>query len=358
MWAFFKGFANLLLPSKIGTRIPDTFMFDEERIIKLRSDILDAINLEICSRLFRELHNDSRPKTSKSRSPLAFASSDSLSSGSSFSSLPGTKSSPPPDFSQKVNSSDIAKDAGRYVKPAFSDRLVWVPESGASKTDPRPSARRTFSSTASASSPCSPIQTETSSIEETLRHSILAIIEDTLGDNRWSQNCSSIALQILRSCPSLQHHPTFSQSFEKRLQFHLSNTFSSHFLICESHILSELYPLLSNYVTRYAHLTSTQLFEVATTPRVLPFQPPVPRHTLQDVSRQMAHIGILHWRVWAPLTYLVNPDADDTGTMGPPSDGRGRESRSSDRDAQMSPEERRRSPPRQGSVSESIPTQS
>jgi hypothetical protein len=31
MWAFFKGFADLLLPSNMGASIPDTFMFDEER---------------------------------------------------------------------------------------------------------------------------------------------------------------------------------------------------------------------------------------------------------------------------------------------------------------------------------------
>lgn len=30
-----------------------------------------------------------------------------------------------------------------------------------------------------------------------------------------------------------------------------------------------------------------------------------------DAARQIAHIGILHWRVWAPLAYLVNPDVEE-----------------------------------------------
>ena len=51
MWVFFKGFTDLLLPSKMGVSIPDTFMFDEERIIKLRAFISDAINFDICVRL-------------------------------------------------------------------------------------------------------------------------------------------------------------------------------------------------------------------------------------------------------------------------------------------------------------------
>ena len=40
----------------------------------------------------------------------------------------------------------------------------------------------------------------------------------------------------------------------------------------------------------------------------LPYQAKVPRHARSDIPKQMAHKGILHWRVWSPLAYLVDPD--------------------------------------------------
>lgn len=34
---------------------------------------------------------------------------------------------------------------------------------------------------------------------------------------------------------------------------------------------------------------------------------------LADVARLVAHVGTLHWKVWAPLAYLVDPDiVEDT----------------------------------------------
>ena len=190
---------------KEGMEIPDTFIFDKERISKLRSDVLDFVNLEICVRKWR---NDGQ------------------------------------------------------------------------------------------SSP-SPSQTESSlSAEESLRSSILAIIEDTSGEGRWTQNCSSIALEILRL-------PNFGENFEENLEenlgnffeIHLSNTSSLTFLACESHVLSDLITLLLVHITNYSQLTLTKLSQI------LRCQQSAPYRTLQDVSILMFHIGILHWRVWAPLVY-------------------------------------------------------
>lgn len=344
MWVFFKGFASLLMPSKVGAKIPDTFMFDEERISKLRSDVLDSVNLEICVRLFRDFRNEPCAAGQSPPSPILVAALPVISSEPDSSDFHRIIF-PPPD-SNRVSSSYIAKYPGRHVD--------WVSASGVSPRTLRPPAGRAFYS--SPSSPRSSSQTESSlSAEGSLRSSILAIIEDTSGESRWSQNCSAIALQILRSCPGLWHLSNFEKKLEKRLQFHLSNTSSSNFLACESHVLSELYPLLLDYITRYAQLTLTQLFEVVTAPRIAPFQPSAPYRTLQDVSKQMAHIGILHWRVWAPLLYLDNPDADDPSAISP-TDDRERNSKPSDENAKKLSE--RRSPPKQGSTSESIPTQS
>jgi hypothetical protein len=203
MWVFFKGFASLLLPSKEGMKIPDTFMFDKERISKLRSDVLDFVNLEICVRKWRN-DGQSSPSPSQTKSSL--------------------------------------------------------------------------------------------SAEESFLSSILALIEDTSWEGRWSKNCSSIALEILRLS-------NFEKNFEGYFNFHLSNTSSQTFRICESHVLSELYTHLLDHITHFSRLTLSQL--------IWRFQPSAPYRTLQDVSKHMAHIGILHWRVWAPLVYLENIENDD-----------------------------------------------
>ena len=34
------------------------------------------------------------------------------------------------------------------------------------------------------------------------------------------------------------------------------------------------------------------------------------KEEINEVATRIAHIGILHWWVWAPLAYLVDPDAD------------------------------------------------
>lgn len=59
LWGFFKALVNFTLPSKASEPVPHTFLFDEDRIVKLRTDMLDAINLEICMALYRQLKAES-----------------------------------------------------------------------------------------------------------------------------------------------------------------------------------------------------------------------------------------------------------------------------------------------------------
>ena len=59
-WDFMKALINLTLPSKSSEVVPHTFLFDEERLIKLRSDMQDLINIEICMYLYRSLESSNR----------------------------------------------------------------------------------------------------------------------------------------------------------------------------------------------------------------------------------------------------------------------------------------------------------
>ncbi|KAI9734762.1 MAG: hypothetical protein M1818_006749 [Claussenomyces sp. TS43310] len=223
---FFRGFSHILLPSRAAELIPDTFTFDGERIIKARSDILDAINMEVCMSLFRDL------KMNPSALPCPIRSS----------------------LASQMNS------------------------------------------------------TISSHQEDTLRSSIVAILADIPVEPQWQEGLPAIALQILRSMPAnLSDLP----EFERELQSHLSNPSSPLFLSCEAAILGQLYPLLEKLVACYSPLSTTKLFEISVLARVATddAEPDASVDVLKEMARRIAHMGILHWRVWAPLAYLVNPDA-------------------------------------------------
>lgn len=78
-------------------------------------------------------------------------------------------------------------------------------------------------------------------------------------------------------------------------------------------------------MSHFTAVNNTRLFEVAVLPRGRPllerllkegitlredeeFRRAVVRGEIKEIARGMAHVGVLHWRVWGPLTYLVNPD--------------------------------------------------
>ena len=363
MWAFFKGFADLLLPSKMGASLPDTFMFDEERIIKLRSDISDAINLDICIRLLENIHSkdcsqETQIMTTLSappRSPLRPKSpapiSGTYNSTIKLPNLPALLK-----FRREIKPGHFSKATRRLHKQTNLNESMRIidleSEDDESDTESPPSTRRTsFSSTTSTSitSPMSrSVELPAAPVDSKLRRSILAIVVDASGKNRWQQNCSDIALELLRSTPSQDD----LSRLESQLNLHLCNPTSSLFQTSESHILAELYPLLSELAARYAPLSTTQLFEVATSPRPLSYQAQVPQHALSDVAKQMAHIGILHWRVWSPLAYLVDPDDACHVT-----DATDPESRAANKAwGAMMESNRRPIPETQNSVSESIST--
>jgi hypothetical protein len=363
MWAFFRGFANLLLPSKMGASIPETFMFDEERIVKLRGDISDAINLDICVRLVENINSKESGQETQSTSTLLAPPRSPLrpkfltpSSGIHNSTMKPPNLPALPMFHRDIKIGHVPEAIRRPNKQTSLDESIGKIdlESDDDESDlesPTSIRRTSFSSTTSTSitSPLSrSVELPVVPVDSKLRRSILAIVNDASGNKRWQQSCSDIALELLRSNPS---HDGLSK-LESQLNLHLCNPTSSVFQLSESNVLAEFYPLLSELAARYAPLTATQLFEVATSPRPLPYQTQVPRHALSDVAKQMAHIGTLHWRVWWPLAYFDNPDdaCHVTGATDP-------DSRTTSRAlGAVADNDRRPIPGRQNSMSKSIPT--
>lgn len=318
-WDFMKALVNLTLPSKATEPAPHTFLFDEERLVKLRADMLDSINLEICMFWYHKLEAASRRRVVRSvpqeDTPLA---SSYISSPAGDELVLSEPTVPLESDFNKRKYKHFAQDKGLSSRE-FLGRQSWVPNLEDEAMDSLTSSPRSSpSSTASTpeTHPVTPLYLSLQSSDSTsqVRTSLQALLASSSSQDRWTALSSNIALQILRSTPTPM---TRLPEFESHLSYHLSNSQSKLYQEAETRILSKLFPELQKLVESYIPLTSVQIFDAATSPRpasgVLNDNTPVTgqKEEILEIATRIAHIGILHWRVWAPLTYLVNPDAED-----------------------------------------------
>ncbi|EDN94885.1 hypothetical protein SS1G_10760 [Sclerotinia sclerotiorum 1980 UF-70] len=146
-WDFMKALVNLTLPSKAIEPVPHTFLFDEERLVKLRADMLDLINLEICMFLYHKL--DAASKMNEARS----VPQDDTPVASSYISSPadeGVLSAPTVpsenDFKAKRKYNHLAQERGHFSRE-LSGKQVWVPNLEDEATDSQSSSPRSSPST-------------------------------------------------------------------------------------------------------------------------------------------------------------------------------------------------------------------
>jgi hypothetical protein len=320
-WDFIKALVNLTLPSKSSEMVPHTFLFDEERLIKLRSDMLDLINLEICMYLYRNL--DAQCKLQESLNSVA---DDTPTTSSMVTSRPASPADdlmlssptiPEPHHFSASRPKHLSQERGHFIR-TLGGRQVWVPrvEDGHLVSSATSSPRSSPSSTASTPDTFPPTpfylsRPVTDSASQVLT-SLLAILSSSTTNDKWAALAPALGLQILRSTTTpLTHLP----QFESHLAFHLSNSRSRVYQEAEARVLLQLAPILQKLIETYTPLTSLQIFEAATTPKVLPgatvSQVNGAKEEITEIATRIAHIGILHWRVWAPLAYLVDPDAEE-----------------------------------------------
>lgn len=313
-WDFMKAMVNLTLPSK-AELFPHTFLFDEERLIKLRTDMLDMINLEICMQLYRNLevqsrsYRDDTPATSVS-TPCDRADSPADDLMYSLPTIPSL---------HHFDMSRSSRPDHRHPLRHPLGKQSWVPDiegsrAGSLACSPRSSPSST-ASTPDTLPPTplylTPVASDSASTSQ-LRTSLLAILASSTSSNKWEALSPDLALQILRhTTTSLTRLP----QFETHLAFHVSNPRSKLYQDAEDHVLAHLHTELKKLVETYTPLSSMQIFEAATAPRVASTSAAASgngfKEEVSEMATRMAHIGILHWRVWAPLAYLVDPDAEE-----------------------------------------------
>ncbi|PVH68249.1 hypothetical protein DL98DRAFT_542554 [Cadophora sp. DSE1049] len=294
-WDFINALVHFILPSKASEIVPHTFLFNEERLTKLRSDILDLINLEICMCLYRKLDGQSRLQ-------------DTCNTAREDTPTTSVVSSPPSHANDILLSFPAVPQPHHFTTP----KPKHIPQGDHVATSVPSGPRSSPSSTASTPDTHSPTPLRLSlpfgRPASQVRTLLLTILSSSTTNDKWTSLSPSLALQILHLTTTPLTH---LQQIESHLTLHLSNPRSRVYQEAETRVLNQLGPVLKKLVINYTPLTSLQIFEAATLPGTSPTQKNGPKEEISEIAKRIAHIGILHWRVWAPLAYLLNPDTEE-----------------------------------------------
>jgi hypothetical protein len=307
-WSFFISLTNFVCPAETGeasNKPPESFVFDEERFVKLRSDILDAINLDVCLRL--RLHGSVsgvrcptpdvtlyQPEEdtqalglqSDRRSPQYISYTGRV-SGERIPAIQMIEESTGDATDSDCSSSDYdAEDAENEDDDSEDDGFI-LPKIAS------------CTSTAMTTPLFHPLEIP----RDPQRQSLLDILDHAPLNNRWQQSVPYLAAQLVR-----QHDLHRVQDIESQLVDRISNTQNEHFKKSRSRVLEALTSLIATRLNLWFTLSSVELFEIAASSKP-PGQPPKPRNSLPEIATQLVHIGIIHWRIW---NELVNREEDTT----------------------------------------------
>ncbi|KAI0484484.1 T-complex 11 [Xylariaceae sp. FL0804] len=304
MAVFFEALSGMILPKYEGG-LPNTFLFDEERICKLRSDMLDAINLEVCMRLYEDMEREYRhyDESAMPTPYLATPSSDASGYLSAKSDDEGSEF----NFNTSRPSSMVFSSAGSASSSPRSSLILSSPPAARSLEDQRARSRELY-------------------------NSLVALLQTSTGTrqtpSRWKALKDSLALQVFR----YTNAPTQDlMKFEQALDDHLSQLQSPRFQAAEQYYHRRLLSELQQRVKEFRRLTGVSLFSVATGGRLQApgrgwdgsregsssSQHGRERETaddsvregreeggVEDMATRLAHVGLLHWRVWSPIAYV------------------------------------------------------
>ncbi|CAJ2510841.1 Uu.00g064660.m01.CDS01 [Anthostomella pinea] len=310
--AFFEALSGMIMPLRESHLAdpPNTFLFDDERVLKLRADMLDAINLEICMRSYDELEKKYRHHDA-GLIPTPFLTT------------------PFSDYSGFRSSSTEESDFDFFTPPTSTSRpsSMVFSSAGSASSSPR-------SSLILPSVPAVKTLEDQRAKSRDLYDSLVALLQTSAPGSRsatrWKAMKDSLALQIFRFTNAPTHELS---SLEDQLDQNLSGHVGSVFPEVQADFHRRLLAELQLRVKEFKGLTGISLFSVATGGRL---QGPgrtwegsregsrEREHAssnnsvreareeggLDDMATRLAHLGLLHWRVWAQLAYVGDVDSD------------------------------------------------
>lgn len=137
---------------------------------------------------------------------------------------------------------------------------------------------------------------------------------DLRGSARWLQNMRCIALEIARfacaaCCLDVVVADEVISPIEAALEWHLSNE-SDLFRYFQNTMRDKVLAATLTSARRYLTLSPLAICESqrgapSSSTGPSSSQPPTPQqYDVERIGMRLAHLGVLHWRVWAPILYL------------------------------------------------------
>ncbi|EFX04530.1 cyclic-AMP-mediated signaling protein [Grosmannia clavigera kw1407] len=326
MATFFTGLCQLLLPSVEAKRVPNTFLFDEERLLKLRSDMLDAIYLEICMKVYDEADGVASSSAAASRfSPAALAVPAYVLQRNSQIGSESWVTSSASVFDFNTPPSSIVPASPTSSRPSSLDFSTF----GSTTSSPRNSA--TPSNCGSTPPHFAADFAEDRLRSRDLYSRLVALLQTATpgvpAAQRWSDLGPKMAVEIYRALSKSRHQQQTSlDRIEQRLEAAMAT--GSHVQKKVEHTFrGRLLSALARRVRDYKTMPSVGLFVVAAggrihptpgrsteaTPAIVPVAPTTrdvdPREDggVEEMATRLAHLGILHWRVWGSIVYERQP---------------------------------------------------
>lgn len=126
------------------------------------------------------------------------------------------------------------------------------------------------------------------------------------GSARWVKNVRGIALEIARfacaaCCGDSMVLDAVIAPIEATLEWHLSNESSELFQYFQNSLRQKL--LASTFVFAKKYLNMSPL-AICESQRSYTHSTSQQHYDMERISMRLAHIGVLHWRVWAPILYV------------------------------------------------------
>lgn len=356
MAVFFSGLVHLLLPSVEASQVPNTFLFDEDRIVKLRSDMFDAIHLEVCMKVYEmvEMHEIAESQAATEAS-MSHASRHLAPNG--VPSYLGTQSqaqSPSGDAAWATYGSSSSLDEFDFNTPPqsaasgspTSSRPTSLDFSacGSTTSSPRNSGLPLSGDGAGAPPQLPEDFAKARQRSQNLYSCLVPLLQSVPAtarpSDRWEDLWPLMAVEIYRTLSSVDRvqHVSLEQ-IEQRLKAAMSPDADIKKRV-ENTFRERLLSALARRVKDYKTMPNVGLFVVAAGGRIHPTPARAPEGTsaaaaaataaaaaatalmerstrpidpredgcVEDMATRLAHLGILHWRVWGPLVYDPQPE--------------------------------------------------
>ena len=141
---------------------------------------------------------------------------------------------------------------------------------------------------------------------DSLLKRIISVVGPDMSTHSWTRNASAVALEILREVYALRGieglpDETLLEQTEKSLRQYWDFGSAAYGEV-EDHLYSRLEILVKQEIEAVEHLTPLQILNYVH-PGPCDSNAEEDNEPLLSIARRIAHIGVIHWRVWAPILY-------------------------------------------------------